>query len=118
MADFAYWPDKDAGMWIVFIEPLAVLDAVGNANVRRMSEMFSLRLEQINPQYSRSLSKGVIKPYVLNFSQLETHILYRDVECFRKNIVPGQIKPVHFVDATNEVIKRFFTKNILETERA
>lgn len=114
MADFAYWPDEEAMTWMVFIEPFSrSLDAVMNADVKRMTEMFNLRLEQINPKYSRSLSEGVIRPCELKFSQPETHMLYRDVERFRKKTAPGQIKPVHFVDETNEVIKKFFMKNIL-----
>ncbi len=117
MADFAYWADEDAGTWKVFIEPYSrSLDAVMNVDVERMSEMFSLRLEQINPKYSRTLSEGVIGPCELHFSQPETHLLYRDVVRYRRNVSPNQIKPVHFVDAENEVIKRFFTKNILEVE--
>ena len=117
MADFAYWADEDAGTWKIFIEPYSrSVDAVMNVDVEHMSDMFSLRLEQINPQYSRALGEGVIGPCEIHFNQPETHLLYRDVVRYRSNVSPAQIKPVHFVDAENEVIKRFFTKNILEVK--
>lgn len=117
MSDYAYWPDDDARTWEVFIEPFSrSLETVSKADVKRMSEMFNLRLEQINRRYSRALADGVIVPCELKFSQPETHMLYRDVERYRRNTTRWQIKPVHFVDGTNEVIKRFFMKNILDTK--
>ena len=82
-------------------------------NMKRLTDMFNLILEQINPKYLRSPNKGEIGPCEMSFSQPETHLLYRDVERCRKKTASGQIKPVHFVDAANEVIKRFFMKNIL-----
>lgn len=117
ISDFVFWYNEDLNTWKVFIEPSArSLDKLGKLNLQKVRDIFNFRLSQINPHFSRALSDAKINPCDIKFSEPETHLLYRDVERFRRKVAPDQIKPVHFIDADNEVIKKFFMKNILEID--
>ena len=45
----------------------------------------------------------------VGWNQVQTHLLYRDMERFTKKTAPDQIKPTHFLNTADKI--KFFLSN-------
>ena len=115
--DFAYWYDDDKNSWNIFIEPSSrSLDTLKNLELQKIKDAFNFRFEQINHAFAEKINAGEINPCEIKFNEPETHLLYRDIDRFRKKLSSTEVKPIHFIDTYNEVIKKFFMKNTFEVK--
>ena len=112
IADFAYWEDVENNSYKILIEPtITMAEKISEISLADVAKLFNHRLGQINPKFADALEKTSLNPCTIQFNQQETHLLYRDMECFRRKSAPDQIKPIHFID--NIVKEKFFLNNIL-----
>ena len=109
IADFALWPDKDNGCYAILLEP----SLYSEKDIHRISTEYAEKLlddcfRERSRIYGAAISEGRLHPCRIVWNQPETHLLYRDVYRYRKQIAPDQIKPVRFIDSEQK--EKFFLK--------
>ena len=105
LADYAYFMEEKAEERCLhfLLEPV---DAQKNDG---MAASLEAALCRRIPSYAASRQKG-LPPCRMDWSQPQTHLLYRDVERFRKKTAPDHIQPTHFLNTPAKV--SFFLRNI------
>lgn len=107
--DFCIWPDEEKGRYTFLLEPLEL-----SGNVEKMYRTGRKELERLLEEglregcesYRIAVQKGKLLPAGILCLQPQTHLLYRDVERYRRKTAPDQIKPVRVLD--NPVKEKFF----------
>lgn len=93
--DFAYFADESQRLTIL-LEAAEIFDAV------RLSTAIDDELCKLSAAYAAGCRVERLQP--------QTHLLYRDVERFRKKTAPDQIKPMHFLNTPDKI--KFFVSHI------
>ncbi len=105
VADFAYFTEEEAGVNCLHI----LLESADIWGKKDMAASIDAALCRRSPSYADARRTG-ISPCRLDWSQAQTHLLYRDVERFREKTAPDHIQPTHFLNTPAKV--RFFMQNI------
>lgn len=108
-SDFCVWPDEERGQYTFLLEPAEL-----SGNIEKMYRTGREELERILEKGLRESCESVRKaeeaggllPVRILCLQPQTHLLYRDVERYRRKTAPDQIKPVRVLD--NPVKEKFF----------
>ncbi len=109
IGDFCVWPDEDRRQYTFLLEPSEL-----SGNMEKMYRTGREELEQILDEALRGGCEGYreaeeergLLPARVLCLQPQTHLLYRDVERYRRKTAPDQIKPVRVLD--NPVKEKFF----------
>lgn len=80
----------------------------GSEIVEKLSEVFDNALCSASADYHAARNYGRLNKAKMNVSEPESHLLYRDIERYRRQTAPDQIKPVRCID--NPKKEQFFTK--------
>jgi len=105
LADFAYFMEEEAGERCLHF----LLEPVDEQRETGMAASLDEALCRISSSYAAARKRG-LAPCRMDWSQPQTHLLYRDVERFRKKTAPDHILPVHFLNTPAKV--SFFLRNI------
>lgn len=115
IADFAFFADNDDHTYTVLIEPLQYnenefkLHDIPESKRSADCEAF---LQAYNPDYAAVRAQGKLLPCRLAVLKPQTHLLYRDMQKYRMQIAPDQLKPVRTLDTP--ITQRFFFIAIAE----
>ena len=98
--------DTEPGHYTFYMEPDEV---VPKEEVAKYRDAIEYRMMQANPSYGDKIRTGVLSPMELEFVQLESYQLYRDM-MITKGTSANQLKPVRVIDTPVKL--RFFNRLI------
>lgn len=101
LADFAYFAD-DTNCLTILLESKNICDEAA------LIASMDCELCKISASYSAARRNG-LPACRIDWCQPQTHLLYRDVERFRKKTAPDQIKPTHYLNTADKI--KFFLSN-------
>ena len=97
--DFTFLKDKEAGSFLLVLEPEKERDIAGLTALEHAS------LTALATDYFREKGFGVEKVTVV-FCEPEAHLLYRDMQMFKKGVLADGIAPCHI--SSDETVNTFF----------
>ena len=97
--DFTFLKDKEAGSFLLVLEPEKERDIAGLTALEHAS------LTTLATDYFREKGFGVEKVTVV-FCEPEAHLLYRDMQMFKKGVLADGIAPCHI--SSDETVNTFF----------
>lgn len=101
LADFAFFADDK--------NRLTILLEAKNFSGADLVDATDSELCALNESYAAARRNG-LPACRIKFCQPQTHLLYRDMERFRKKTAPDQIKPTHFLNTADKI--KFFLSNL------
>ncbi len=104
IADFAFFAERDEGLTIL-LEPR---ENCAGKNFSELAATVDEILCRKNISYAAARQNG-LPCCKIGKSQVQSHLLYRDVERFTKKTAPDQIKPTHFLNTPAKI--KFFLSN-------
>ena len=105
IADFAFFAERDEHLTIL-LEPKDT-----DKNFSELAESIDEILCNKNSSYADARRNGLPCCQIIK-NQVQSHLLYRDVERFTKKTAPDQIKPTHFLNTPDKI--KFFLSNIYD----
>ena len=109
IGDFCIWPDEEGRRYTVQLEPSGLpgnQELLYRTGKQRLENILEEALEAACAGYREAAERKELLPARALCLQPQTHLLYRDVERYRKKTAPDQIKPVRVLD--NPVKEKFF----------
>ena len=109
IADFAFFAERDendAERLTILLEPK---ESCANKDFSGIVSAVDEILCRKNSSYADARQNG-LPCCKIGRNQLQTHLLYRDVERFTKKTAPDQIKPTHFLNTPDKI--KFFLSNM------
>lgn len=104
IADFAFFAERDEGLTIL-LEPK---ENCAGKDFSELAETVDEILCGKNSSYAAVRQNG-LPCCRIGKSQVQSHLLYRDMERFTKKTAPDQIKPRHFLNTPDKI--KFFLSN-------
>lgn len=110
LVDFAFFTqnDGDKEQMTILLEPKNSFVAKNFANDPNFAEAVDDAVCRRNSDYARARQND-LPACRIDWNQPQTHLLYRDMERFRKKTAPDQIKPTHFLNTAAKI--KFFLSN-------
>ena len=102
IVDFAFFAENERLR--ILLEPKEIF----NGDMTEIISAIDETLCRKNFSYAAA-RKNNLPCCKVNWNQVQTHLLYRDVERFTKKTAPDQIKPTHFLNTADKI--KFFLSN-------
>ncbi len=109
VGDCSYWPDEDEMRYSILLEPQEWTDwgeQLKSVPKAGLDEIMEKLLCQVNPAYAGARQEGKLKACRTLCITSQTHLLYRDIERFRRRTAADQVKPIRILD--NPAKEKFF----------
>lgn len=103
IVDFAFFAERDERLRIL-LEPKKTFSGDMTEIIAAIDETLCRK----NSSYAAARQKELPRCKV-DWNQVQTHLLYRDVERFTKKTAPDQIKPTHLLNTADKI--KFFLSN-------
>lgn len=109
LRDYAYMTSEDSSVTVY-----AEFENCGAAPEKEISESFDKALRSVNNVYNEARLDGKIRAAAVIAIEEESELLYRDIERYRRQTAPDQIKPVRYLDTPKK--EKFFKSRIIRSE--
>lgn len=103
IVDFAFFAERDGGLRIL-LEPKEPFNGDSEEIISALDETLCRK----NLSYAAARQNNLPRCKV-DWNQVQTHFLYRDMERFTKKTAPDQIKPTHLLNTADKI--KFFLSN-------
>ncbi len=102
--DFCISGEESQG-FTLFVEPMVLKQSKDHSMLNTL--LVDRIMWDVNNEYAKGRTSGIIPEVQLRILQPQTHLLYRDRMMFQEKTAPDQIKPVHVLATEDQ--RMFFT---------
>ena len=113
LCDYAYMISEDHSLTVYaeFENDRLTDDKI----INDLSDAFDEALRSLNESYDSARNEGTLKAAKVEMIEEESHLLFRDIERYRNQTAPDQIKPVRCIDTPKK--EKFFKNRVICSER-